>query len=187
MRPDPAHVAGIRPGPASLTQPARRTGEKAPGRLGRVWPPRPRRRTLVAVTEVLERLRLLWTQPVDARGDAAAAFRAVYADPVVVNGAQLPVTALVERARSLQRAFDRLDMHILDTVQTPDRIVIAFLVRGRQIGPFASPLGAVAPTHRDIEVRIIDILTITGGKISALWVVSDDLGLLRQFGAVKLA
>jgi hypothetical protein len=65
------------------------------------------------VIEVLERLRTLWTQPVDAHDDAAAAFRAVYADPVVVNGAELPVTALVERARMLQRAFDRLDMRIL--------------------------------------------------------------------------
>jgi hypothetical protein len=187
MRPDPAQAAGSRPGPARLTQPACRTGEKAPGPPGRVWPPRPRRRTLVAVTEMLERLRLLWTQPVDARDDAAAAFRAVYTDPVKVNGAQLPVAALVERARSLQRAFDRLDMHILDTVQTPDRIVIAFLLRGRHAGPFASPLGTVAPTHRDIEVRTIDVLTVTDGKISALWVVSDDLGLLRQLGAVNLA
>jgi len=43
----------------------------------------------------------------------------------------MPVTALAGRARSLQRAFDGLEMHIIDTVQTPDRIVIAFLLRGR--------------------------------------------------------
>jgi hypothetical protein len=48
-------------------------------------------------------------------------------------------------------------------------------------------LGTVAPTHRDIEARTIDVLTITGGTISALWAVSDDLGLLRQLDAVKLA
>jgi SnoaL-like polyketide cyclase len=78
-------------------------------------------------------------------------------------------------------------MHILDTVETPDRIVIAFLLRGRHTGPFASSLGTVAPTHRDIEVRTIDVLTIIGGKISALWVVSNDLGLLRQLDAAKLA
>jgi hypothetical protein len=54
------------------------------------------------VTEVLERLRLLWTLPVDARDNAA------------------------------------------------------FLLRGRHASPFVSPLGTVAPTHRDIEVRTID-------------------------------
>jgi hypothetical protein len=65
--------------------------------------------------------------------------------------------------------------------------VIAFLLRGRHTGPFVSPLGTVEPTHREIEVRTIDVLTITDGKISALWVVSDDLGLLRQLDAAQLA
>ena len=78
-------------------------------------------------------------------------------------------------------------MHILDTVETPDRVVIAFLMRGRHVGPFVSPLGTVAPTQRDIEVRTIDVLTVTAGVISAIWVVSDDLGLLRQLDAAKLA
>jgi hypothetical protein len=49
-----------------------------------------------------------------------------------------------------------------------------------------SPLGTVASTQRDIEVRTIDVLTIANGLISAIWVVSDDLALLRQLGAVKL-
>jgi len=44
----------------------------------------------------------------------------------------------------------------------------------------------VAPTHRDIEVRTIDVLTISNGLVSAIWVVSDDLALLRQLGAAQL-
>jgi hypothetical protein len=55
------------------------------------------------VIVLLERLRLLWTHPVDAHDDAEAAFREVYAGPVTVNGTQIPVTALVDRASSLQR------------------------------------------------------------------------------------
>ena len=130
----------------------------------------------------------LWTQPVDARdAPPEAAFREVYADPVAVNGVETTVTEMVGRARSLQRAFDQLHMHILDTVEAPDRVVIAFLMRGRHVGPFVSPLGTVAPTQRDIEVRTIDVLTVTAGVISAIWVVSDDLGLLRQLDAAKLA
>ena len=136
---------------------------------------------------LVERLLPLWTHPVDARDDAQAAFGQVYADPVVVNGTEMTIAELVDRARSLQRAFDRLGMDILDTVETPGRIVIAFVMRGRHVGPFVSPLGSIAPTQRDIEVRTIDVLTITGGLISAIWVVSDDLGLLRQLGAIKLA
>jgi hypothetical protein len=129
----------------------------------------------------------LWTQPVDSQDDAEAAFREVYADPVVVNGVETSVVDLVRRAGMPQRAFDQLDMHILDAVETPDRVVIAFLMRGRHMGPFDSPLGVVAPTQREIEVRTIDVLTLTAGMVSAIWVVADDLGLLRQLGAVTLA
>ena len=44
----------------------------------------------------------------------------------------------------------------------------------------------VAPTGRDIAVRTIDVLTVTRGLISAIWVVADDLGLLRQLDAARL-
>ena len=139
------------------------------------------------MSALLDRLLPLWTQPVDSRDDAEAAFREAYADPVMVNGAPMPVAGLVDRARTLQRAFDQLGMHIVDAVETPDRVVIAFLMRGRHVGPFHSPLGVVAPTQREVEVRTIDVLTLTAGVVSAIWVVADDLGLLRQLGAVTLA
>jgi hypothetical protein len=60
-------------------------------------------------------------------------------------------------------------------------------MRGRHVGPFRSPLGVVTPTQREIEVRTIDVLAVTAGIVSAIWVVADDLGLLRQLGAVKPA
>ena len=116
-----------------------------------------------------------------------AAFGEVYADPVVVNGIELALTDLVDRARALQRAFDGLSMQILDIVEAPGRVVVAFLMRGQHTGPFDSPVGTIAPTHRDIEVRTIDVLTLTDGVISGIWVVSDELGLLRQLGEIKLA
>jgi len=94
-----------------------------------------------AVTDLLGRLLPLWTQPAGSRDDAEAAFREVYADPVVVNGTEMPVAELVGRARALQQAFDGLEMQVLDTVEAPGRFVVAFLMRGRHIGPFRSPLG----------------------------------------------
>jgi hypothetical protein len=136
------------------------------------------------VIALVERLLPLWTEPVDSRDDPEAAFRGVYADPVVVNGTDTPVAQLVDRARSLQRAFAQLRMDILDTVQTPDRVVIAFNMLGRHVGPFVSPLGTVAPTQRRIEVRTIDVLALSANVVSAIWVVADDFGLLRQLGAV---
>ena len=38
---------------------------------------------------LLERLLPLWIEPVDGRGDPEAAFGEVYADPVVVKGAEM--------------------------------------------------------------------------------------------------
>jgi predicted ester cyclase len=136
---------------------------------------------------LLERLLPLWTEPVDGRDDPEAAFGEVYADPVVVNGGEMSLTALVARARALQQAFDQLSMDILDTVETADRVVVAFVMRGRHVGPYFSPLGSVAPTGRDIAVRTIDVLVVTGGLITAIWVVADDLGLLLQLDAARRA
>jgi predicted ester cyclase len=135
---------------------------------------------------LLDRLLGLWQEPVDERDDPEAAFRELYADPVSINGMPTPVSSLVERARALQRAFDGLTTEIVDQVETPDRVAIAFYLRGRHIGPLLTPVGTLAPTGGAVEVRTIDILTIADGLITALWVVSDELGMLTQLDAVRL-
>jgi predicted ester cyclase len=134
----------------------------------------------------VEHLSRLWAQPLPAGADAVAAFGELYTDPVRINGSDVPLTGLVERARGLQRAFDGLRMELLDVVETPDRLVIAFLQRARHVGPLELPLGPVAATGRDIEVRTIDVLTMRDGRISEIQVVSDQLGLAMQLGAVTL-
>ena len=138
--------------------------------------------TMIAL---VDRLLDLWQKPVDHRKDPEAAFRGVYADPVSINGTPTPVSSLVERARGLQRSFAGLTTEIVDQVETPDRLVIAFYMRGRHVGPLLTPIGTVAPTSHAVEVRTIDVLTIADGLITALWVVSDELGMLNQLDAVK--
>jgi predicted ester cyclase len=138
------------------------------------------------MTALLDRLLKLWQEPVDQRDDPEAAFREVYADPVWINGVPTPVSALVERARVLQRSFADLTTHVVDQVETPHRLVIAFYMRGRHVGPLVTSIGTVPATGRALEIRTIDVLTIGDGVITALWVVSDELGMLRQLGAVAL-
>ena len=99
----------------------------------------------------------------------------------------MTVAQLVDRTRSLQQSFDGLSMQIVDRIDTSDRLVIAFLMRGRHVGPYASPLGSIPPTGREIEVRTIDVLTIEDGLVSAIWVVADDLGLLVRLDAITLS
>jgi hypothetical protein len=142
---------------------------------------------LLGVTNLLQRLLRLWTEPVADGAAASAAFAQVYADPVVVNGTSMTVAQLADRARSLQQSFDRLSMQILDQVETSDRLVIAFIMRGRHVGPYPSPLGTIPPTGREIAVRTIDVLTIQDGLVSAITVVADDLGLLTQLNPITPA
>ncbi len=127
----------------------------------------------------------LWTSPADTE-DAPARFAELYADPVILNGATTPLADLVARAQTLQEALSDLEAEILQVSESADAVAIAFVMRGRHDGPYPSPLGVLRPTGRDVAVRTIDLLTLTEGKVSAIWVNSDDLGLLRQLDAVAV-
>jgi predicted ester cyclase len=138
------------------------------------------------MTFAVDRLMRLWDEPPPDRVAAEAAFHEMYTDPVSVNGAPLTVSELVDMARSLSAVYEGARREILDVVEGAGRVAVAFRLRGRQVGPLSTPLGIVAPTGRNVEMRVIDILTISDGLISSVWVVSDDLGLLRQLEAVTL-
>jgi predicted ester cyclase len=133
---------------------------------------------------VVERLVLLWTEPVTASAEALTAFSEIYTDPVSINGVDVPLADLVARARSLQRAFADLRIELIEQIETSGRVVIVFWQRGRHVGPLETPLGEISPTGREVEMRVIDVLSITDGRISAIQVVPDNLGLAMQLGAV---
>ena len=127
----------------------------------------------------------LWSQPLpDSDEEAAAAFRQLYTDPVVVNGAVLRAVDLVTRARAVQRTFDRRHTEILDVVQGQDKVAVAFRMSGVQTGPLATTLGPLPPSGERLEMRVVDILTLTDGKVSNIWMVADELGTLVAADAV---
>ena len=68
-----------------------------------------------------------------------------------------------------------------------ESVAVAFRLAGRQVGPLDTPAGRVAPTGRRIDVRIIDILTLSDGRISGIWMVADWLAALADADAVHLA
>ena len=127
----------------------------------------------------------LWSEQLpESDEEAAAAFRELYTDPVVVNGAELSVEDLVARARAVHRTFDRRDNEILDLVQDDDKLAVAFRMSGQQVGPLATTLGPLPPSGRRLELRVIDILTLTNGRVSKIWMVADELGALVAADAV---
>jgi hypothetical protein len=138
------------------------------------------------MTDLVEALMTLWQRlPADDQA-AERAFAEFYTDPVSVNGTPFSCADLVARARRLNQAFEGLSHQLLERVETPNKLAIAFLMTGRHVGPLPTALGEVFGTGREVVIRTIDILTLSDGRISEVVVVSDDLGLLVGLNAVAL-
>src|SRR3954464_5469903 len=127
----------------------------------------------------VDRLLRLWTDPLpDDDADAAAAFREVYAD--------LTAADLGGRARALQGVFEAPEREVLDVVEGDGKVALAFRMGGRQVGALNTAAGPLAPTGQRLELRVIDVLTLTDGRISGIVMVADELGALAAVGAVRL-
>jgi hypothetical protein len=140
------------------------------------------------VGDLVARLMDLWLDLPADDDDAVAAFRSLYTDPVQINGAAMTAAELFARARMLHSTYDGLRQELIDCVETPGKTVIAFRMRGTHVGPLTTPLGVVAPTGRPISILTIDVLTLQpDGRVSEVWVVPDELGLLIGLDALSLS
>jgi hypothetical protein len=136
----------------------------------------------------VQRLLRMWTDPLpDDDAAAAAVFRELYSDPVTVNGASVTAADLVARARVMQAALERPEREVLSVVDAGASVAVVFRLAGRQVGPLETPAGRVPPTGRRVDVRIIDVLTLTDGRISGIWMVADWLSALAAAGAVQVS
>ena len=135
----------------------------------------------------VERMLRLWTDPLPEDDvAAAAAFRELYADPVTVNGTPLTAVDLVARARTMQRALDRPEREVQAVVDGGGVVAIAFRLAGVQVGPLETSAGRLPPPGERIDLRIIDILSLTDGRISQIWMVADWLAALAAAGAIQV-
>jgi hypothetical protein len=74
---------------------------------------------------------------------------------------------------------------VLDSFGAHDKVALAFRMRGRQVGPMSTALGPLPPDGRPLDVRVIDLLTLVEGRVSEIWMVADELGVLVSRGAVS--
>ena len=136
------------------------------------------------MSNFIDTLLALWTAPL-AEDSAEEQFAVLYTDPVVVNGVEFSVAEMAARARMLQSALTDLHAEVLQVVEGDSSLALAFVMRGHHTGDYHGPLGVVPATGNEVEVRTIDVLTLTEGRISRIWVNADDLSMLRQLGALS--
>ena len=74
------------------------------------------------------------------------------------------------------------DLHALihDQVADENKVVTRKTLRGTHQGD----LMGIAPTGKTVAIEVIDILAVTDGKITDHWNLVDQLGLLKQLGAL---
>ena len=78
------------------------------------------------------------------------------------------------------QACPDLHFEIEDVFAAGDKVVIRYVARGTQTGPY----GQISPTGKSIRVRGITIFRVVKGRIKTEWTEYDRLGMLRQIGVV---
>lgn len=82
-------------------------------------------------------------------------------------------------AKAFYAAFPDMRHAIEDVFSTDDRVAVRFVIHGTHTGTF---LGIPA-TGRAVTIAANVLLHVRGGRVSALYGVFDEAGLLRQIGA----
>lgn len=109
----------------------------------------------------------LWnhTGDLDAAGDLFA--------PELADAAR-------QEAADFRRGFPDVVSTIEDLAAEGDRVAARWRARATHLGQYAG----MPPTGKEVEFTGISMYRIEEGEIAESWTVEDDLGLMRQIGAV---
>ena len=90
---------------------------------------------------------------------------------------------LQEMLRGYYDAFPDMRHEVLDVLPSGDHVTLRLVVHATHRGTYEG----IAATGRRVAVGAVHILRIANGRIAEWWAAEDDLGLLRQIGAVVTA
>jgi steroid delta-isomerase-like uncharacterized protein len=77
-------------------------------------------------------------------------------------------------------AFPDMRFTIRQQIAEGDKVLTHKTFRGTHRGPFMG----IPATGREVSFDVMDIYTVTGGKITEHWTVGDMLGMMQQLGVV---
>lgn len=84
------------------------------------------------------------------------------------------------RARALRTAFPDYRIAIEDLFSDGDKVVMRYRGQGTHQGP----LFGAGPTNSPVAYTGIMVVRISDGKLAEEWTEYDQLGLMRQIGAL---
>jgi steroid delta-isomerase-like uncharacterized protein len=86
-----------------------------------------------------------------------------------------------QEAADFRRGFPDVVSTIEDLIAEGDRVAARWRARATHRGEYVG----VPPTGKEVEFTGISVYRIEGGRIAESWTVEDELGLMRQIGAVR--
>lgn len=85
-----------------------------------------------------------------------------------------------EALRRVNTTFADIENVPQDVIATGDRVVVRTRMKALNVGPFQR----WEPTNRTVEIDQIHIWRVEDGLVAEHWLCHDELGLLRQMGAL---
>jgi len=118
-----------------------------------------------------------------SRGDEAVAERIIHPnffDHTNPPGMQHGLNGHKQIVRLFRAAFPDQWWQIEDLIAEGDRVVARTTMRGTHQGDFFG----IPATGRAVTLPGVHVMRVADGKIAEHWGSNDDLGLLRQIGAL---
>ena len=81
---------------------------------------------------------------------------------------------------ALMPAFPDMRLPLEDLVAEDGKVLVRLTIHATHTGPF----GGLPATGRRIEVPVLDLFHIRDGVLVEHWALLDNLGMLRQLGAL---
>ena len=81
-------------------------------------------------------------------------------------------------AKAFYAAFPEMNHSIEEVFATDDRVLVRFVLRGVNSGSFFG----MPATGRNVEIAAHVIMHVARGKVTKLFGIFDEAGLLRQLG-----
>lgn len=80
----------------------------------------------------------------------------------------------------LMVAFPDMELPFADFVAEGEKVLVRLSIHATHTGAF----GDMAPTGKRIEVPVLDLFQIRDGVLVEHWALLDNLGMLKQLGAL---